>query len=191
MHYLLLKRILDFFGSLIFLILFSWLILLIIIIVRLTSYGPIFYISNRVGAGGKIFRMPKFRTMRVDTPVIATHLLLNSSQYLTSVGSMLRKSSLDELPQLWCILIGDMSFVGPRPALFNQYDLIDLRQKCGVWTLVPGLTGWAQVNGRDELTNSLKVQFDVEYLHQQSFWFDIRIIGLTFLRVIRQAGVSH
>jgi len=129
--------------------------------------------------------------MEVGTPAVATHLLSNSAQYLTPVGSFLRKSSLDELPQLWSILVGDMSFVGPRPALFNQDDLIALRTQNEVDTLVPGLTGWAQVNGRDELSIPIKVQYEVEYLQRQSFWFDIRILVLTFLKVVRRAGVSH
>jgi O-antigen biosynthesis protein WbqP len=129
--------------------------------------------------------------MKLGSPVIATHLLDDSSKYLTVVGSILRKSSLDELPQLWSILIGDMSLVGPRPALFNQYDLISLRTKYGVDSLVPGLTGWAQVNGRDELSIAVKVQYDVEYLQKRSFWFDMKILGLTFLKVIRRIGVSH
>jgi O-antigen biosynthesis protein WbqP len=135
--------------------------------------------------------MPKFRTMQVGTPDLATHLLADSGRYLTSVGSFLRKSILDELPQLWSILIGDMSFVGPRPALFNQDDLIMLRIYYGVDKLVPGLTGWAQVNGRDELSIPMKVQYEVEYLQKRSFWFDLKILGLTFLKVVRRAGVSH
>jgi O-antigen biosynthesis protein WbqP len=138
-----------------------------------------------------IFKMSKFRTMVVGTPSVATHLLANSDQYLTPIGSFLRKSSLDELPQLWNILIGDMSFVGPRPALFNQEDLITLRTQYGVDKLMPGLTGWAQVNGRDELSIPIKVQYEVEYLQKQSFWFDLKILGLTFLKVVRRAGVSH
>ena len=138
-----------------------------------------------------IFKMPKFRTMHLGTPSVATHLLSDSTKYLTPVGSFLRKSSLDELPQLWSILVGDMSFVGPRPALFNQEDLIALRTQYGVDKLLPGLTGWAQVNGRDELSIPVKVQYDVEYLQKQSFWFDMKILGLTFLKVIRRAGVSH
>jgi len=138
-----------------------------------------------------IFKMPKFRTMQVGTPAVATHLLSDSDQYLTPVGSFLRKSSLDELPQLWSILVGDMSFVGPRPALFNQDDLIALRTQYGVDKLVPGLTGWAQVNGRDELSIPIKVQYEMEYLQKQSFWFDLKILGLTFLKVVRRAGVSH
>jgi O-antigen biosynthesis protein WbqP len=165
--------------------------LIVAIVVRLTSSGPVLYWSNRVGRGNIIFRMPKFRTMLVGTPAVATHLLSDSGQYLTPVGSFLRKSSLDELPQLWSILIGDMSFVGPRPALFNQDDLIALRTQYGVDKLVPGLTGWAQINGRDELSIPVKVQYEVEYLHKQSFWFDLKILGLTFLKVVRRAGVSH
>jgi O-antigen biosynthesis protein WbqP len=166
-------------------------ILVVVILVRLTSSGPALYWSDRVGRHGIIFRMPKFRTMQVGTPAVATHLLSNSGQYLTPVGSFLRKSSLDELPQLWSILIGDMSFVGPRPALFNQYDLITLRTQYSVDELIPGLTGWAQVNGRDELSIPIKVQYEVEYLQKQSFWFDLKILGLTFLKVVRRAGVSH
>jgi len=165
--------------------------LVVAIVVRLTSSGPALYWSDRVGIRNKIFRMPKFRTMQVGTPAVATHLLSDSGQYLTPVGSFLRKSSLDELPQLWSILVGDMSFVGPRPALFNQDDLIALRTQYGVDELVPGLTGWAQVNGRDELSIPIKVQYEVEYLQKQSFWFDMRILGLTFLKVVRRAGVSH
>jgi len=165
--------------------------LIVAIVVRLTSSGPVLYWSNRVGRFNAIFRMPKFRTMQVGTPAVATHLLSDSGQYLTPIGSFLRKSSLDELPQLWSILIGDMSFVGPRPALFNQDDLIELRTQYGVDQLAPGLTGWAQVNGRDELSIPVKVQFDVEYLQKQSFWFDLKILGLTFLKVVRRAGVSH
>ena len=135
--------------------------------------------------------MPKFRTMLVGTPNVATHLLNHSIHYLTPIGSYLRKSSLDELPQLWSIFIGDMSFVGPRPALFNQYDLIELRTQYGVDRLAPGLTGWAQVNGRDQLSIPVKVQFDVEYLHRQSFWFDLKILAFTFFKVVRRTGVSY
>jgi O-antigen biosynthesis protein WbqP len=166
-------------------------ILVVAIVVRLTSSGPALYWSNRVGRFNAIFRMPKFRTMQVGTPAVATHLLSDSDQYVTHVGSFLRKSSLDELPQLWSILVGDMSFVGPRPALFNQDDLIALRTQYGVDKLVPGLTGWAQVNGRDELSIPVKVQYEVEYLQKQSLWFDLKILGLTFLKVVRRAGVSH
>ena len=159
--------------------------------VRLTSQGPALYWSDRVGLNNAIFRMPKFRSMRVGTPAVATHLLGNPSAHLTPIGSFLRKSSLDELPQLWSILMGDMSFVGPRPALFNQHDLIALRTQQEVHSLVPGLTGWAQVNGRDELPIPDKVKLDVDYLHRQSLWFDIRILWLTFVKVLRRDGVSH
>ena len=164
---------------------------LIALLVRLTSRGPALYWSNRVGKSNRIFRMPKFRSMRVDTPAVATHLLTTPEAYLTPIGSFLRETSLDELPQLWSILKGDMSFVGPRPALFNQNDLIALRTEKGVHELVPGLTGWAQVNGRDELPIPEKVMLDVEYLHCQSFWFDLRILWLTLVRVLRRDGVSH
>lgn len=166
-------------------------VLIVALAVRLTSKGPALYWSDRVGCNNKIFKMPKFRSMRVGTPAVATHLLADAASHLTPIGSFLRKSSLDELPQLWSILKGDMSFVGPRPALFNQQDLIDLRTAHGVHTLVPGLTGWAQVNGRDELPIPNKVQLDVEYLQQQSLWFDIRILWLTFVKVLRRDGVSH
>lgn len=159
--------------------------------VRLTSSGPALYWSNRVGRDNRIFRMPKFRSMRTDTPALATHLLGDPQDYLTPIGSFLRKSSLDELPQLWCILVGDMSFVGPRPALFNQDDLIALRSALGVQRLTPGLTGWAQVNGRDTLPIPLKVRFDAEYLARRSLLFDVRILWLTLINVWRRAGVSH
>lgn len=149
------------------------------------------YWSDRVGQGNRIFKMPKFRSMRLDTPAVATHLLSNPDAYLTPIGSFLRKTSLDELPQLWSILKGDMSFVGPRPALFNQDDLISLRTQYGVHELVPGLTGWAQVNGRDELPIPEKVKMDVEYLQRQSSLFDLKILWLTFLKVIRSEGVAH
>lgn len=161
------------------------------LMVRLTSPGPALYWSDRVGRHNRIFKMPKFRSMRIGTPAVATHLLQDPKVYLTPIGSFLRKSSLDELPQLWSILVGDMSFVGPRPALFNQDDLVALRTECGVHELVPGLTGWAQINGRDELPIPEKVKLDVEYLRRQSFWFDIRILWLTFVKVIRRDGVSH
>ena len=185
------KRFFDFILSCIALFLFIPLGLAIALMIKSTSIGPILYWSDRVGRLNAIFEMPKFRTMQVGTPAVATHLLSDSCQYLTPVGSFLRKSSLDELPQLWSILVGDMSFVGPRPALFNQYDLIALRTQYGVDKLVPGLTGWAQVNGRDELSIPIKLQYEVEYLSKQSFWFDMKILGLTFLRVVRRAGVSH
>jgi O-antigen biosynthesis protein WbqP len=185
------KRLFDFFLSFLALVILSPLIVLTALAVKLTSKGGIIYWSDRVGMRNIIFKMPKFRTMRVETPAVATHLLSNSSQYLTPVGSFLRKSSLDELPQLWSILIGNMSFVGPRPALFNQDDLIALRTQYGVDQLMPGLTGWAQVNGRDELSIPIKVQYEVEYLSMRSFWFDMKILGLTFVKVVRRAGVSH
>lgn len=185
------KRYLDILISCLALLAFCPLIVLIALLVKLTSKGAIFYWSNRVGRRNIIFRMPKFRTMKVETPTVATHLLSESGQYLTPIGSFLRKSSLDELPQLWSILIGDMGFVGPRPALFNQDDLIALRTQYGVDQLLPGLTGWAQVNGRDELSIPVKVQYEVEYLNQQSFWFDMKILGLTFLKVVRRSDVSH
>ena len=159
--------------------------------VRCTSNGPALYWSDRVGRNNRLFKMPKFRSMRVDTPAVATHLLDNPSAYLTPIGSFLRKSSLDELPQLWGILRGDMSFVGPRPALFNQQDLIELRTAAGVHALLPGLTGWAQVNGRDELEIPLKVKFDAEYLQRRTMRFDLWILWLTFLKVLRRDGVAH
>ena len=185
------KRIFDIFlGFMAFLILI-FPVLLVGMAVRLTSDGPALYWSNRVGRNNKIFKMPKFRSMRLGTPAVATHLLSDASSHLTPIGSFLRKSSLDELPQLWSILVGDMSFVGPRPALFNQHDLIDLRTQAGVHALTPGLTGLAQVNGRDELPIPKKVEFDAEYLTRQSFWFDIKILWLTFLKVFLRDGVSH
>ena len=167
------------------------LFVVIALLVKLTSRGPAFYWSSRVGRNNTLFAMPKFRSMRVDTPAVATHLLSNSNVYLTPIGSFLRKSSLDEVPQLWSILKGDMSFVGPRPALFNQQDLIALRTEQGVHALVPGLTGWAQVNGRDELPITQKVKLDVAYMQRQSLSFDIRILWLTFVKVLRRDGVSH
>lgn len=160
-------------------------------LVRLTSPGPVLYWSDRVGRNNTIFRMPKFRSMRTDTPAVATHLLDDPTRWMTPIGPFLRKSSLDELPQLWSILKGDMSFVGPRPALFNQNDLIDLRTRSGVHTLVPGLTGWAQINGRDELPIPDKVAFDIEYLHRRSLGFDLRILWLTFMAVLKRDGITH
>jgi len=185
------KRVFDIcLGCLAALVLFVP-VLLVLIAVRLTSKGPALYWSDRVGRNNVIFKMPKFRSMRVDTPAVATHLLADAQAHLTPIGSFLRKSSLDELPQLWSILAGDMSFVGPRPALFNQQDLIALRTGQNVHTLVPGLTGWAQVNGRDELLIPEKVALDVAYLQRQSLWFDIRILWLTFVKVLKRDGVSH
>jgi len=164
---------------------------LLALLVRLTSRGPVLYWSDRVGRHNRIFRMPKFRSMRLGTPAVATHLLTDAQAFLTPVGSFLRRSSLDELPQLWSILVGDMSFVGPRPALYNQHDLIALRTERGVHQLLPGLTGWAQVNGRDELPIPRKVEFDVEYLQRQSLWLDIRILWQTLVKVVRREGVTH
>ena len=166
-------------------------LLVVSLMVRLTSKGPVLYWSDRVGRHNTLFKMPKFRSMQMGTPAVATHLLGNPDAYLTPVGSFLRKSSLDELPQLWSILKGDMSFVGPRPALFNQQDLIALRTKGGVHTLVPGLTGWAQINGRDELPIPEKVALDIEYLHHQSFLFDLKIIFLTAWKVLKRDNVAH
>ena len=165
--------------------------LLIAIAIRLTSKGPALYWSDRIGKNNKIFKMPKFRSMLIGTPAVATHLLNNPDFFLTSIGGFLRRSSLDELPQLFSVLKGDMSFVGPRPALFNQDDLIAFRTEKGVDKLLPGITGWAQVNGRDELSIHDKVLLDVEYMNRQSFWFDIKILWMTFLRVIRRDGVLH
>ena len=161
------------------------------IFVRLTSKGPILYWSDRIGKNNKIFKMPKFRSMLTDTPAVATHLLDNPGVYLSPIGGFLRRSSLDELPQLFSVLKGDMSFVGPRPALYNQHDLITLRTQNGVDKLLPGITGWAQVNGRDELSISDKIELDVEYMSRQSFWFDMKILWMTFLKVIKRDGVSH
>lgn len=185
------KRLFDFLLALLIAAIFSLPILVLALAVRLTSSGPALYWSDRVGRGNKIFSMPKFRSMQINTPAVATHLLSDPKIYLTPIGSFLRTSSLDELPQLWSILVGDMSFVGPRPALFNQDDLIDLRTQHGVHTLLPGLTGWAQVNGRDELPISAKVQLDIEYLQDRSFRFDIRILWLTLVKVLRREGVTH
>jgi O-antigen biosynthesis protein WbqP len=165
--------------------------LVVALAVKLTSAGSILYWSNRVGRDNKIFKMPKFRTMRKDTPAVATHLLPDPKQFLTPIGSFLRKSSLDELPQLWSIIKGDMSFVGPRPALFNQDDLIELRTQYGVEKLVPGLTGWAQINGRDELPIPAKVALDVDYMNNQSIFFDFKIIFLTVLKVLCRDGIQH
>ena len=185
------KRLFDLFLGLCVAAVIAPPVLVVAILVRLTSRGPALYWSDRVGKGNAIFPMPKFRSMRLGTPAVATHLLKDPKAHLTPIGSFLRKSSLDELPQLWSILKGDMSFVGPRPALFNQDDLIELRTKYGVHELVPGLTGWAQVNGRDELPIPEKVKLDVEYLHRRSLWFDIRILWLTFVKVLHREGVSH
>ena len=185
------KRLFDLCLAVVSGLLFALLFLLVAVSVRLTSTGSILYWSDRVGRENKTFKMPKFRTMRADTPAVATHLLPDPKQFLTPVGSFLRKSSLDELPQLWSILKGDMSFVGPRPALFNQDDLIALRKQYGVDRLLPGLTGWAQINGRDELPIPEKVKLDVVYMQKQSLFFDLKILLLTILRVLRRDGVQH
>jgi O-antigen biosynthesis protein WbqP len=185
------KRLFDIALSLIVITFFLPIIILIFIAVRLTSSGPALYWSNRIGRDNTIFRMPKFRSMRIGTPEVATHMLFDPRSYLTPIGSFLRKSSLDELPQLWSILVGDMSFVGPRPALFNQDELIKLRTEYGVHALVPGLTGWAQVNGRDELPIPQKVALDTAYLKNRSMWLDIKILWLTFVKVLRSEGVTH
>ena len=185
------KRLIDLVLALIAASLLLVPIVVVAVLVKLTSKGPALYWSNRVGMYNTIFKMPKFRSMKVETPAVATHLLLDPGIVLTPVGDFLRKNSLDELPQLWCILKGEMSFVGPRPALFNQDDLIFLRTERGVDRLMPGLTGWAQVNGRDELPIPEKVALDVEYMERQSFWFDLYILWLTVLKVVRRDGVSH
>ena len=185
------KRLFDL--CLIFMALFFLILpfLLVAVAVRLTSIGPVLYWSDRVGQANKLFRMPKFRTMQVDTPAVATHLLPDPKQFLTPVGSFLRKSSLDEIPQLWSVLKGDMAIVGPRPALFNQHDLIKLRTEKGVHLLKPGITGWAQVNGRDELPIPDKVELDVDYMHRQSLLFDLKIIALTVVKVLCRDGIQH
>jgi O-antigen biosynthesis protein WbqP len=185
------KRVFDLTLALVVAMFLVLLIAAITLVVRLTSPGPALYWSDRVGRHNRIFKMPKFRSMRIDTPAVATHLLQNPDQWLTPIGSFLRKSSLDELPQLWSILKGDMSFVGPRPALFNQNDLIALRTEKGVHELMPGLTGWAQVNGRDELPIPQKVALDAEYLQRQSLLFDLRILWMTALKVLAREGVLH
>lgn len=187
----LMKRCFDFSVALCAGLALLPLLLLVACVVKLTSTGPVLYWSDRVGRKNQLFRMPKFRSMRVGTPAVATHLLDNAHSHLTPVGGFLRASSIDELPQLWCILTGAMSIVGPRPALFNQHDLIELRTREGVDALRPGLTGWAQVNGRDELPIPVKVRYDVEYVRNQSFLFDLRIIWQTVLKVVGREGVSH
>ena len=185
------KRLFDLILAMIAISLLFFPIILVAVLVKLTSKGQIIYWSDRVGKNNLIFKMPRFRSMKVDTPIVATHLLQNSKNALTPIGNFLRKSSLDELPQLWSILKGDMSFVGPRPALFNQDDLIFLRTQKGVEKLLPGLTGWAQINGRDELPIPQKVRLDIEYLQKHSFLFDLKILWITFLKVIKSQDVSH
>jgi O-antigen biosynthesis protein WbqP len=185
------KRIFDISFSALLLLLLSPLFLILALFIKMTSKGPILYWSQRVGKNNKLFHMPKFRTMQMETPQVATHLLSDPSIYLTPVGALLRRTSLDELPQLFSILIGDLSFVGPRPALFNQDDLVALRTERGIHMLVPGLTGWAQINGRDELPIPVKVQFDYEYLKRRSFKFDLYIICATAFKVVRGDGIRH
>ena len=185
------KRIFDLVVSLSALVFLIVPILLIAILVRITSKGSALYWSDRIGRGNQTFRMPKFRSMRTDTPALATHLMSDPDEFLSPIGSFIRRSSLDELPQLFSILKGDMSFVGPRPALFNQDDLIALRKKHDLDQLLPGLTGWAQINGRDELPIPEKVALDVEYMERKTFWFDLYILWLTMLKVVRQDSVSH
>ena len=185
------KRLFDLVMGVILLILLVLPMLLTAIAVRLTSKGPALYWSDRIGQGNVIFKMPKFRSMRVDTPAVATHLMTDPNTFLTPIGGFFRRSSLDEFPQLFSVLKGDMSFIGPRPALFNQDDVIALRMEKGVDKVLPGLTGWAQVNGRDELPIPEKVALDIEYMERQSFWFDMKILWLTFLKVFGQDGITH
>lgn len=185
------KKLFDLSAAFIVLIILSVPMMLIAFLIKVSSNGPMLYWSDRVGRNNTIFKMPKFRTMCINTPSVATHLLINSDKYLTPIGGFLRKSSLDELPQLFSIMKGDMSFVGPRPALFNQDDLIELRTQKGIHLLTPGLTGWAQVNGRDELPIPVKVEFDEYYLKNQSFQLDIKILWKTFLNVLKRENVSH
>ena len=185
------KRIFDLILAAILIIVLSVPMLIIIFAIRLTSKGPALYWSERVGLDNSIYKMPKFRTMKIDTPQVATHLMSNPEKFLSPIGGFLRQTSLDELPQLLSILKGNMSFVGPRPALYNQEDLITLRSENGLDKLLPGLTGWAQVNGRDELSIPEKVMLEVEYMQKKSFWFDLKILWLTFLKVINGKGVSH
>lgn len=185
------KRLLDLTLASLAALLFLLPAALIALLIKLTSSGPVLYWSDRIGRDNRVFRMPKFRSMRLGTPAVATHLLADPQAYLTPIGSFLRRSSLDELPQLWSVLVGDMSLVGPRPALYNQHDLIALRTQRGVHSLLPGLTGWAQVNGRDELPISDKVEYDVAYLRNQSAWLDLRILCLTVAKVLFRDGVSH
>ena len=185
------KRIFDLILAAILIIVLSVPMLIIIFAIRLTSKGPALYWSERVGLDNSIYKMPKFRTMKIDTPQVATHLMSNPEKFLSPIGGFLRQTSLDELPQLLSILKGNMSFVGPRPALYNQEDLITLRSENGLDKLLPGLTGWAQVNGRDELSIPEKVMLEVEYMQKKSFWFDLKILWLTFLKVINRKDVSH
>ena len=185
------KRCFDLLLALILSFFLIWLIVLVAIVVRLSSKGPVLYWSSRIGVNNQLFQMPKFRSMLAQTPVVATHLMSNTNEFLSPVGAYLRRFSLDELPQLFSILKGEMSFVGPRPALFNQDDLITLRTEKGVDKLVPGVTGWAQVNGRDDLSIPEKVDLDVEYLNRQSFWFDLKILWMTLIKIIKRDNISH
>jgi len=185
------KRLFDIVSGSLLLVAFAVPMALIALAVKLSSNGPVLYWSDRVGLGNRIFRMPKFRSMRTDAPQVATHLFRDPSAYLTPIGGFLRRSSLDEFPQLFSVLRGDLSVVGPRPALFNQEDLIALRKQHGVDRLVPGITGWAQVNGRDDLPIPEKVRLDCEYMHARSFWFDLKILAMTVYKVVRREGVSH
>jgi len=185
------KRIFDFITALVLLVILIIPMLIIAVAIKLTSRGPVLYWSDRIGVNNAIFKMPKFRTMRVNTPAVATHLLENPNFYITPVGSFLRKFSLDELPQLFNIISGDMTFVGPRPALFNQSDLIEFRTKRSVHTLIPGVTGWAQINGRDDLPIPIKVEFDEYYLKNKSFLLDVKILFITLFKVINREGVKH
>lgn len=185
------KRLLDLVLAVILTILFAAPMIILALAVRFTSSGPVFYWSDRIGRENHVFKMPKFRSMRINTPAVATHLLENPEYFLTPIGGFLRRNSLDELPQIWSVLVGDMSFVGPRPALYNQDDLVSLRTERQVHTMLPGITGWAQVNGRDELSITAKVDLDVEYMRKQSFFFDIYILYLTFIKVLGRDGVTH
>ena len=185
------KRTLDVFLALVVLVVFTVPLIVLALVIKLTSRGPIIYWSDRVGKDNRLFQMPKLRSLRIDTPQVATHLLTSPEQWYTPIGAFLRKSSLDELPQLWSILKGDMSFVGPRPALFNQTDLIERRTQHGVHKLLPGITGWAQINGRDQITDSEKVKRDVEYLHRRSVAYDLYILWLTILAVLYKKDISH
>jgi O-antigen biosynthesis protein WbqP len=185
------KRAFDLITAFFLFIVLSVPMLLISIMVKLTTRGPVLYWSDRVGINNTTFKMPKFRTMRTDTPAVATHLLDNPNSYVTSTGYYLRKFSLDEIPQLWNIFKGDMSFVGPRPALFNQDDLVELRTRKGVHKLIPGITGWAQINGRDDIPIPLKVEYDEYYLKNKSFFFDLKIILMTAVKVLKAEGIRH
>ena len=185
------KRLFDLILSVIVLIVFFFPMIVIAVFIALTSKGPVFYFSKRVGRQNMLFNMPKFRSMKIDTPVVATHLISEVDEHLSPIGGFLRRYSLDELPQIFSIIKGDMSFVGPRPALFNQYDLIELRKNKGISDLIPGLTGWAQVNGRDEISIIEKVKLEEEYMKQKSFGFELKILWMTVLKVIGRNGISH